>query len=182
MTFGEKLKALRKARGLTLQDVGDCVRVGKSTVRKWETGEIANVRRDKIDLIAEALHVNPAYLMGWTDDPVDYSDPDLIASIPLSYMEACSNDVKKAYAMMIAVDEERDYPQEAASASSQMSTDAHGITPDDEVWQIREEMRRNPELRTLYDLQRKATKTELKQIKAFIRAIRSDGHEEEDPN
>lgn len=46
---------------------------------------------------------------------------------------------------------------------------------DDEkdLWQIREDMRRNPELRTLFDLQRKATKNELRQMEAFIRAIRS---------
>ena len=43
----------------------------------------------------------------------------------------------------------------------------------DEIWQIREDFRRNPELRTLHDLQRNATKKELKQIEAFIRAIRS---------
>lgn len=52
-------------------------------------------------------------------------------------------------------------------------------TDDDELWQMREEMRRNPELRTLYDLQRKATKSELKQMTAFIKAIRSNGHEDD---
>ena len=53
---------------------------------------------------------------------------------------------------------------------------------DRELWQIREDMRRNPELRTLYDLQRKATKAELKQMQAFIRAIRSSNEaEDEDP-
>lgn len=46
---------------------------------------------------------------------------------------------------------------------------------DDEkdLWQMREDIRRNPELRTLFDLQRKATKSELRQMEAFIRAIRS---------
>ena len=52
---------------------------------------------------------------------------------------------------------------------------------DNDLWQMREEMRRNPELRTLYDLQRSATKKELKQMEAFIRAIRSSNdHEDTD--
>ena len=48
-----------------------------------------------------------------------------------------------------------------------------------ELWQMREDMRRNPELRALYDLQRKATKAELKQMTAFIKAIRSSGDDTE---
>lgn len=56
-------------------------------------------------------------------------------------------------------------------------SDNHGESvqneADDELWEIRESMRRNPELRTLFDLQRKATKQELRQMEAFIRAIRS---------
>lgn len=67
MTFGEKIKQLRQRRGMTLQDVANIVGVGKSTVRKWETGDIANMRRDKIQRLAEALCVYPAYLMGWID-------------------------------------------------------------------------------------------------------------------
>ena len=69
MEFSEKIKYLRKKNGLTLEEVGNVVGVGKSTVRKWESGEIANMRRDKIALLAQALHVTPAYLMGWEDDP-----------------------------------------------------------------------------------------------------------------
>lgn len=66
--IGNKIKALREQQKLTLEQVGDIVGVGKSTVRKWETGEIANMRRDKIASLAKALHTTPAYLMGWEED------------------------------------------------------------------------------------------------------------------
>ena len=71
MDMGEKIKSLREERGMTLEQLGDLVGVGKSTVRKWETGIIANMRRDKIALLADALHVTPAYLMGWEEDNSD---------------------------------------------------------------------------------------------------------------
>lgn len=58
-------------------------------------------------------------------------------------------------------------------------SDNLGIIADDELWQMREDMRRNPELRVLYDLQRKATKSELKQMTAFIKAIRSSNEAED---
>ena len=67
MDFYEKIKALRQQRGLSLQAVGDIVGVGKSTVRKWENGDIKNMGRDKIELLAKALGVEPAYLMGWEE-------------------------------------------------------------------------------------------------------------------
>ena len=67
MDISEKIKALRKQRGLTLEAVGEIVGVGKSTVRKWENGEIKNMRRDKIALLANALGVTPGYLMGWEE-------------------------------------------------------------------------------------------------------------------
>lgn len=63
-----RIKELRLARGMTLEEVGNLVGVGKSTVRKWEQGIIANMKRDKIAKLARALGVTPSYLMGWDDE------------------------------------------------------------------------------------------------------------------
>ena len=71
MDFGTRIKARRKELGLTLEEVGNIVGVGKSTVRKWETGDIANMRRDKIARLAIALQISPSELMGW--DMEDYT-------------------------------------------------------------------------------------------------------------
>lgn len=65
MDLSETIKKLRKEKGLTLEQVGDFVGVGKSTVRKWENGIIQNMRRDKISKLAQCLGVSPAHLMGW---------------------------------------------------------------------------------------------------------------------
>ena len=68
MEMGEKIKYLRTRQGMTLEDLGNKVGVGKSTVRKWETGAIANMRRNKIASLADALNVSPSYLMGWEEE------------------------------------------------------------------------------------------------------------------
>lgn len=81
MDLGEKIKKLRIEQGLTLEEVGNRVGVGKSTVRKWESGEIANMRRDKISLIAKALGVSPAYLMGWDENSSSDALPSNIIPI-----------------------------------------------------------------------------------------------------
>ena len=63
--MASRIRDLRQQQGLTLEQVALSVGVGKSTVRKWETGMIANMRRDKIAALANALHTTPEYLMGW---------------------------------------------------------------------------------------------------------------------
>lgn len=57
--IGKKMLARRKALGLTLEDVGNAVGVGKSTVRKWENGMIKNMGRDKIAALADILQMDP---------------------------------------------------------------------------------------------------------------------------
>ena len=85
--LSRKIRDLRALHGLTLEQVAQQVGVGRSTIRKWETGMIENMRRDKIAKLAAALHTTPGYLMGWEDNPApsltvkevasDYSQDEL---------------------------------------------------------------------------------------------------------
>lgn len=58
-----RLRNRRKELGLTLEEIGKLCDVGKSTVRKWETGEINNMGRDKIIKLANALKVSPLFIL-----------------------------------------------------------------------------------------------------------------------
>lgn len=75
--MAQRIKDLRREKGLTLEQVADRVGVGKSTVRKWETGMIANMKRDKIASLAEALGTTPAYLMGWSESEEKISPEEI---------------------------------------------------------------------------------------------------------
>lgn len=59
MDRGAKIKQLRLERGWTLQDLGDRLGVGKSTVRRWENGEIASLKAETLKAIADAFGVSP---------------------------------------------------------------------------------------------------------------------------
>ena len=67
MDIGEKIKQRRLELGLTLEEVGSMVGVSKSTVMKWGTGYIENMKRDKIALLAKALRKSPLWVMGIED-------------------------------------------------------------------------------------------------------------------
>ena len=71
MDFGKIIKGRRHELGLMLEEVGDIVGVGKSTVRKWEAGMICNLRRDKIALLAKALRLEPVDLIDIENPPAE---------------------------------------------------------------------------------------------------------------
>ena len=94
--MARRIKELRQEKGLTLEQVATIVGVGKSTVRKWETGMIANMRRDKIAALAKALGTTPMSLMGWeveekkNDTIADVvikmrTDPDFMSAVETLY-------------------------------------------------------------------------------------------------
>lgn len=68
MNIGEKIKKRRIELELSLEDIGKEVGVARSTVGRWENGEIENMKRDKIMLLAKALKVAPSFIMGMDDD------------------------------------------------------------------------------------------------------------------
>lgn len=61
--IGAMIHARRLELGLTLEEVGKAAGVGKSTVRKWETGGIKNMGRDKVAAVAKVLDIKPAALI-----------------------------------------------------------------------------------------------------------------------
>ena len=84
--MAKRIKDLRAKFGLTLEQVAEQVGVGKSTVRKWETGMISNMRRDKIADLAKALHTTPSYLMGWDDEePEQEPGRDILDDVDVAF-------------------------------------------------------------------------------------------------
>lgn len=69
MTIGEKIKKLRKASDLTLDELAAATNTTKQTIYKYESGIISNIPASKIKAIADKLNTTPAYLMGWEDEP-----------------------------------------------------------------------------------------------------------------
>lgn len=62
MDLKDILQKRRAELELTLEDIAVSVGVTKATVQRWESGEIKNIRRDKINALANALHI-PATLL-----------------------------------------------------------------------------------------------------------------------
>lgn len=77
MEIKDIIRKRREELDLTYEQLGNMIGVGKSTVRKWETGMIENMRRDNIVSLAKALNISPAILMGWEDTDEKENNIDL---------------------------------------------------------------------------------------------------------
>ena len=65
MEVKDIIKARRQELNLTMKEVANIVGVNEGTISRWESGDIKNMRRDKIAALARALDVSPAVLMDW---------------------------------------------------------------------------------------------------------------------
>lgn len=75
-SVGKKLRERRSELSITQKQVADYVGVTEATVSRWESGEIDNMRRDKIARLASVLQVSPLLIMGLPEEkqPDDLTD------------------------------------------------------------------------------------------------------------
>lgn len=62
--IGKRIKERREELGLTIQYIADKVKVHKSTIQRYETGNIKDIKIPVIESIAKALQVNPMWIIG----------------------------------------------------------------------------------------------------------------------
>lgn len=70
------LKTRRLELKLSQLDVAKMVGVSEATISRWESGNIANMKRDRIYKLSKALQIDPSLLIGF--DPVSLPQPDAI--------------------------------------------------------------------------------------------------------
>lgn len=74
---GKRIKERRKQLGISADKVAELSGVSRSTIFRYENGDIDKVPGEAIEPIAKALLTTPAYLMGWEKN-LD-TDTDFIA-------------------------------------------------------------------------------------------------------
>lgn len=70
MNVGLRIKQRRKDLKMSADELATSVGVSRSTIFRYEKGDIEKVGPDVLKKIADKLNVSPADLMGWDDTPV----------------------------------------------------------------------------------------------------------------
>ena len=81
MEIKDIIRNRRLELGLTMKELAARVGVSEGTISRWESGGIANMKRDKVALLSQVLGIPIDQLMGWEEDsqdgtPAYYMDPD----------------------------------------------------------------------------------------------------------
>lgn len=63
--MGKRIKQKREELNLTLEDLGKKLGVTKSTISKYERGEIQQIKRAHVEELSKILHCSPEWLMGF---------------------------------------------------------------------------------------------------------------------
>ena len=85
---GERIKKLRKEKGLTQQQLGELLGVQKSAIAKYENGRVPNLKKETLTKLAEIFNVSPNYLLG-IDEIIPTHSHNI--EIPL-YSDVCCGD------------------------------------------------------------------------------------------
>ena len=68
MRIGERIRITRIKQGLTIDELASRLGKNKTTIYRYENGNIENLPLGILDSLASALNTTPAYLMGWSED------------------------------------------------------------------------------------------------------------------
>jgi len=67
--IGSRIKQRREQLGLTQQFVADTISLTKSTIQRYETGQVEKLKMPVIMEIARAIDANPDWIIGKADSP-----------------------------------------------------------------------------------------------------------------
>jgi repressor LexA len=68
--IGDRIKALRKRCGMTLEELAAATGTSRQNIHRYENGTVTNIPPARIEAIAAALGTAPAALYGWEDSSV----------------------------------------------------------------------------------------------------------------
>jgi transcriptional regulator with XRE-family HTH domain len=70
MSIGTKIRALREANNMSLEDVAKLCGTTRQAIYKYENEIVTNIPYDKIILLAKALKTTPSNLFDWDDKKI----------------------------------------------------------------------------------------------------------------
>lgn len=104
--LAERLRKIRKERGLTLGELAKLAGTSAQNIHRYENGQITNVPLDRIEAMAAALGVAPAELAGWDSRVM----PVAVKRLPVLGEIACGQPIfaNEEYGSFVTADSDID--------------------------------------------------------------------------
>ena len=69
MSFSQKLAQAMKDKEMSTRRLSELTGIPKSAIQRYTSGETEKIPIDRMIRMADAMGIDPAYVMGWADDP-----------------------------------------------------------------------------------------------------------------
>ena len=80
--LSQRIRVLIQVQQASFRELSEKTGIPKSAIQRYATGETTKIPLDRVTLLAQALGVTPAYLMGWEDAPPSTKPSYDIFSLP----------------------------------------------------------------------------------------------------
>lgn len=126
MLLGEKIRSRRKELGYNADFLAEKTGLSRSTIFRYEKGDIEKIPTEILATIAKALQTNPATLMGWQTDNIVQQITEIAEQLPRHQQEAVLSFAKE----QLNVKQEKSDPTPIISLHSEPQTlfEVHGVT------------------------------------------------------
>ena len=89
MTIGEGIKRRRKELGLSADQLAAAIGKDRSTIYRYEKGDIESAPVEVIVSLAQVLKMPPPYLLGWDKRPEYWLHPKFYDKLLAKFEELC---------------------------------------------------------------------------------------------
>lgn len=102
----ERIKERRKELGLSAETVAEKLGISPATMYRYEKNDIKKFPIDILKPLADVLHTTPSYLMGWSENVVQYTE---LSSHEKAVITAYRNQpaMQKAVDRLLGIQEEK---------------------------------------------------------------------------
>lgn len=73
----KRIRDIRKQKGISAEDLAEKIGMNRSTYYRYESGDLKNLKFDKIQKIADALDVYPVDLVVWEEEKPALNEDEL---------------------------------------------------------------------------------------------------------
>lgn len=77
-TIGARTRQRREALNMTQEELGASLRLNKSSIQRYESGQVQRIKRPILNAIAEALSVDPLWLLGGSNAAAMQTTPEYL--------------------------------------------------------------------------------------------------------
>lgn len=74
--IGERIKQQRQSLNISASELADRLYMSKATIHRYENGDIQNIKMPVIISLSRELKVNPAWLLGKTENKLRDKNPE----------------------------------------------------------------------------------------------------------